>query len=165
MQTSTIWWLAAAGVLWSASGPLADRYAATQALTAKSSAAAITNQTDKLVAKQQHKRSAIAIERVKAGCSPIKQGDAELPLTDGASVAQPDGSPLTHGSIVCNSRGDTAIASTLDQSSTLTSIATAAPDDLPIYRDYYDRIIQNLGVPIVPSPIPSAAATIVTTET
>jgi hypothetical protein len=164
MQASTIWWLAAAGVLWSASGPLADRYAATQALTARSSTAAITNQADKVAAKQQHKRSAIAIERVKAGCAPIKQGDAELSLTDGASVAQPDGSPLTHGAIVCNSRGDTAIASTLDQASTLTSIASAAPDDLATYRDYYDRIIKNLGIPIVPSPIPSAAATIVTTD-
>jgi hypothetical protein len=152
IKLSHLFWAATIGLVLINSPGLTQKYEASQAIRARRQEAGIKRQDDIADAKLLKARSAVALERVKAGCIPISNGETNKPLADGASVGAPDGSSLSAESIVCNSRGDTASVSiaTDGETSVLSDLATASGKDLEPYERVYRRLLRNVetgGVP------------------
>jgi hypothetical protein len=118
-------------------GYLSAQYQDAQARRATTDEHRAIAATDKAKAKAVAARSAIALERVKAGCLPVSQEGRDIPLTEGR-VSLDTGESAPPG-FACNGLGHTAEIVVGASGSRLAAIAVATPDDLPAYLEIYRR--------------------------
>lgn len=121
----------------------------------------------RIQAREAGKRSAIAIERIRAGCTPVAVGGIAQPFREGEQVTNPNGSPVPTGTpeapvYICNAAGWTAeIVAGPGATSVMGAIAQVSPSDRQEYLSLWDLIVPtNPGQPKTTStPAPSASPT------
>jgi hypothetical protein len=98
-------------------------------------------------------RGAIALDRIKAGCTPvgyannlpditpeeITYGITEAALVDGQGAHNGKGATLTEGSFVCNSMGDTAVV----RGGVLADTVRVGPLEIAEFQSYFQQIDQG----------------------
>jgi hypothetical protein len=107
---------------------------------------------DRIEARELAKRSEVALERLKAGCSPIaaQQGYPQ-PFREGEQVAATNGAPLPEGSFLCNALGWTARVKTIQGVSTMESLALVSPADASKFFELF-RSLPGLNPALQPPP-------------
>jgi hypothetical protein len=107
---------------------------------------------DRVEARELAKRSEVALERLKAGCSPIaaQQGYPQ-PFREGEQVAATNGAPLPEGSFLCNALGWTARVKTIQGVSTMESLALVSPADASKFFELF-RSLPGLNPALQPPP-------------
>jgi hypothetical protein len=95
---------------------------------------------DRLEAREMAKRSGVAMERLRAGCTPIGTGGMAQPFRDGEPVATANGSPLPDRSFVCNALGWTARVKTIQGVSTMEALAPVAPEDAAKFYEIFSAL-------------------------
>jgi hypothetical protein len=95
---------------------------------------------DRLEAREMAKRSGVAMERLRAGCTPIGTGGMAQPFRDGEPVATANGSPLPDGSFTCNALGWTARVKTIQGVSTMEALAPVAPEDAAKFYEIFSAL-------------------------
>jgi hypothetical protein len=106
---------------------------------------------DRIEARELSKRSQVAMERLKAGCSPIGTGGYAQPFREGEQVASTNGAPLPEGAYLCNALGWTARVKTIQGVSTMESLALVAPVDAAKYFELF-RSLPGLNPALQPPP-------------
>jgi hypothetical protein len=108
---------------------------------------------DRLEARELAKRSEVAMERLKAGCTPVavSTGGIAQPFREGESVGAPNGAPLPEGAYLCNALGWTARVKTIQGVSTMEALALVSPADASKFFELF-RSLPGLNPALQPPP-------------